>query len=290
MKGIVLQDILYLGPPGTNTHMAAEIFIKTQQLKHINLIPKRTIKSIIADVDNNPDLAGIIPIENSIEGFVRETFDNIIRTKDKNVVISKEMIIPIKHCLISKAEDFSSIKTIISHPQAIAQCQKFIMNNFGDGVKIVNAPSTSDAVVSLLEKDVSYAAIGNEKAAEFYNVPIRSYDISDEDDNKTRFVFISRACPSPSGHDKTSIVFSADDKPGSLVKILEVFGKEDVNLSYLESRPAKKDLGQFGPYIFFADCDVHCEDEKFKKVLCEIKPFIGFYRFIGSYPAGSITG
>ena len=279
-----MQNILYLGPVGTNSHMAAEEFIKVEKIEDAKLIPCGTIKSIIQEIDQNSDLTAIVPIENSIEGVVRETLDNVIRTKDRSVVISKEMIVPIHHCLISKARDISAIKTIISHPQAIAQCQGFILKTFGDGIKVMNAPSTSDAVVSLLERDENFAAIGNAKAAEFYGIPVLKSNINDEDDNKTRFVYLSRKQGKKTGKDKTSIVFSTDNKPGALVRILDVFRKEDVNLSYIDSRPSKRDLKEYGPYIFFVDCDIHCSDEKFQKVLFEIKPFITFYRCIGSYP------
>ena len=129
------------------------------------------------------------------------------------------MVFPIHHCLISKAKDISAIKTIISHPQAIAQCRGFILKTFGDGIKVMNAPSTSDAVVSLIEKDGTFAAIGNAKAAEFYGIPVLKSNINDEDDNKTRFVYLSRNLVQPTGRDKTSIVFSTDNKPGALVKI-----------------------------------------------------------------------
>lgn len=279
-----MQDILYFGPAGTNTHMAAKKFVEAEKIKDANLIPKRTIKTVISEIDQNPELIGIVPIENSTEGMVRETLDNIIRTKDQNVVISKEMVFSINNSLISKAKDFSSIKTIISHPQPIAQCQKFISKNFGDNIKLVNSSSTADAVISLLDKDDSFAAIGNDIAAEFYSMPVLASNISDEDDNKTRFVCVSRNRPAESGKDKTSIVFSTDNKPGALVRILEVFRDAQINLSYIDSRPSKRDLRECGPYIFFADCDIHCENEKFKSVLKKIQPLITFYRFIGSFP------
>ena len=278
-----MHNILYLGPVGTNSHMAAEEFVKKEKIKDAKLIPYGTIKSIIREIDQKPSLTAIVPIENSIEGVVRETLDNVIRTKDKSVVISKEIIFPIHHCLISKANDISTIKTIISHPQAIAQCQGFILKTFGDDIKIVNAPSTSDAVMSILEKDNTFAAIGNKKAAEFYGIPILFFNINDEDDNKTRFVYLSREISKPTGKDKTSIVFSTDNKPGALVRILDVFRQENVNLSYIDSRPSKIDLKEYGPYIFFADCEIHCSDEKFRRVIGKIKPFITFYRCIGAY-------
>ncbi len=276
-----MQNILYLGPQASNSYIAAEKFVELENLENINLIPKGSIKNIIDAVDENQDLIAVVPIENSIEGIVRETMDNLIRTADESVVISRELILPISNCLISKAKEISQIKTIVSHPQAIAQCHGFISKFFHDDVKIINSSSTSDAVKSLIEQDETFAAIANAKAAEYYSIPVLEKSISDDKDNKTRFVCLSRQQKNKTDNDKTSLVFATDNKPGALVEALKIFQDLEINLSYIDSRPSKKN---FGTYTFFVDCEVHSEDEKFKEALNRLRKTITFYRFLGSFP------
>ena len=270
-----MERILFFGPHGSNTQIAAEKLVDANCLEAVSSI--RTIIELIAQ---NLCVAGVVPIENSIEGTVRETIDCLIRTKDKSVQIIKEIVLPIEHCLITKATDFAQIKKIYSHPQALAQCNGFINKNFPTA-EVIAAPNTAEAVKIISQKDESFAAIANKKAAELYGVPVLAQKISDEADNQTRFVLIGRGESLKTGKDKSSFVFTTINKPGALADAMMVFKKYNINLSHIDSRPSKK---QFGAYSFFIECDAHIEDESLKSAIEEIEPLTSFIRFLGAYP------
>lgn len=284
-----LLNVIYLGPPGSYTEIAAENFIcglskKEPTRFNFNKIPKASILQVINTVDNDNESMGIVPVENSIEGIVRETVDNIVKTSSE-IVITGEVIVPISHCLISKSEDISKIDKVLSKAEAIAQCRNFLGSALKENVEKISASSTSEAVRQLIELPDNYAAIGNTKAAEIYGLKVIAKNINDEKDNLTRFVSLGVKIPEKTGNDKTSVAFSACNKPGALLEILTVFKENNINLSYIESRPDKK---IFGDYVFFADFDGHTEDPEVRKTIDKITPLIHFYRFLGSYPKGNI--
>lgn len=281
------QNIIYLGPAGSYTEIAAENFmdIYTSESSQYNKILKSSILQVIESVDNNSGDIGVIPIENSIEGIVRETLDNLARTTSR-VMITGEIIVPISHCLISKEDDLSKIDKIISKPEAIAQCRYFIASNLKDNTEKISATSTSEAVRQLIELPEHYAAIGTSKAAEIYGLKIIAKNINDEKDNFTRFVSLGSKVTERTGNDKTSIALTAHNQPGSLVDILSVFKENNLNLSYIESRPSKK---VFGDYTFFMDFEGHIEDAGVQKTIGKIAPLVSYYRFLGSYPKGNIV-
>lgn len=275
-------EIIYLGPAGTYTEIAAESLLA--QDKNFSKTPKASILQVIEAVDNNNGNIGVVPIENAIEGIVRETVDNLVKTTSR-VMITGEILVPISHCLISKSSDISKIDKIISKPEAIAQCRYFIANNIKDTVEKLAATSTSEAVRQLAELPENYAAIGTFKAAEIYGLKILARNINDEKDNLTRFVSLGAKVPTQTGSDKTSIALSVHNQAGSLVDILSVFKDNNLSLSYIESRPSKK---VFGDYTFFIDFEGHIEDESVQRTIGKIAPLVSFYRFLGSYPKGTV--
>jgi len=277
------KNLIYLGPEGSYTEIAAEGMLQLLKEKNnfsFNKIMKPQIVQVIESVDNNNGDVGVVPIENSIEGIVRETLDTLARTTTR-VMITGEIIVPIAHCLISKGNDIKKIDKIISKPEALGQCQYYISSYMNDNVEKLSSTSTSEAVKSLRELPENYAAIGTAKAAEIYGMNIIATNINDEKDNLTRFVSLGAKVTKQTGADKTSIAFSSHNQPGSLVDILNVFKENDINLSYIESRPSKK---VFGDYTFFIDFEGHIEDERVKKAIGKIAPLVNFYRFLGSYP------
>ncbi len=278
-----IPDLIYLGPEGTYTEAAAQSFMESLGIGVFNRNIKKSIISVIKSIDNSNNSIGIVPIENSIEGIVRETIDNLIRTAS-NVVITGEIIIPVSHCLISKNDNAGEINKIISMPQALAQCRNFLETNYPD-VEKIPAKSTSEAVRQLSELPGNYAAIGSSRAAEIYRFNILFSGINDEKDNVTRFVSLGSSIPSPTGKDKTSIAVSITNKPGALVDILLAFKENNINLSYIESRPSRKTLGD---YTFFIDFEGHIKDESIQQAIEKIMPFVKFYRFLGSYPGGKL--
>lgn len=274
-----VQTVAYLGPGGSYTEMAKDMFCEKYALS-ASQEPMKTIKSVLEFVDENPNTIGILPIENSIEGAVRETIDNLIRTKNTNIRILSEMVMPIHHCLLSKTTELYSITGVISHPQALAQCQNYIHNNLPRNLHIIEAASTAEAAKKLEEYNLTYAAIGSEKTAEIYNLNILACNINDEPDNKTRFAIIGDFETPKTQSDNTTLAFSTENKPGALLEILQIFHDHEINLSYIDSRPSKT---KFGEYTFFVDFDGHISDEKTAKVLEEVKSRTHYYRLVGSY-------
>lgn len=273
------EQVAYLGPGGSYTEMAKDIFCQKYEL-HIYQEPMKTIKSVLEFVDETPNSIGILPIENSVEGAVRSTIDNLIRTKNENIKILSEFVMPIKHCLLSRTTELYSITGLISHPQAIAQCQNFIHNEMSKHLNILEVASTAEAARSLQDYNLTYAAIGSEKTAELYNLNILKENINDDPDNKTRFALIGDFETPKTENDNTTLAFSTENKPGALLNILQIFHDYEINLSYIDSRPSKT---KFGEYTFFVDFDGHISNEKIKKVLAEIKNHTHYYRLVGSY-------
>jgi len=274
-----LKKIVYLGPKGSYTEIAAKTILSDGKFEKFFHKIHNSIINVIKDVNENPNYTGILPIENSIEGIVRETIDNLLKTRN-DLYITKEIIIPISHCLISKSKNINDIKKIMSIGQAIAQCSHYLASNFSNA-ELITTSSTSEAVRLLEEFPDDYAAIGNSLAAELYGFNILARKINDIQENKTRFVSLDSFIPISTGNDKTSIAFTASNEPGSLVNILLRFKESSLNLSYIESRPSKN---VFGNYTFFIDFDGHIEDENVKETIDKITPLVSSYKFLGSYP------
>lgn len=274
-----IEAIAYLGPGGSYTEMAKDIFCQKYGLDAYHL-PMKNIKSVLEYIDENPTTVGVLPVENSIEGAVRESIDNLIRTKNPNIRILSETVIPINHCLLSRTTEFYSISGVISHPQALAQCQNFIHNELPRNLDIIEVASTAEAAKNLQNYNLTYAAIGSEKTAEIYNLNILKSNINDDADNKTRFALIGDFETPKTKNDNSTLAFSTENKPGALLEILKIFQDYGINLSYIDSRPSKV---KFGEYTFFVDFDGHVSEEKIIKVLEIIKKSTKYYRLVGSY-------
>ncbi|MEW5820984.1 MAG: prephenate dehydratase [Cyanobacteriota bacterium] len=277
-----MKQVHFLGPVGSYCEIATNKFIESLNLKVADkdLIPCTTISGVIDNVDTLNNIVGVVPVENSIEGSVRETLDKLVISSSK-VMIVAETVIKISHCLITRAKKYDEIQTIISHPQGLAQCQNFINRNFPSGVEKQPSTSTSEAVKLITDKDNTYAAISTRIAAEIYNIPILSETINDQPENYTKFALLNDQIPEPSNNDQTSIAISLRNKPGALVEILKPFAENSINLCRIESRPSKKNLGD---YVFFIDFNGHIQDSKVKSTIGNIAPYVDSYRFLGSYP------
>lgn len=279
MNIFTAENLYYLGPNGTYAEQAMKHFVKTYGISVKNTIPLTPITAIIRAVDNNKNSIAVLPIENSIEGIVRETIDNLIKINDEKLKISAETIIPINHCLMSTASDITEIKHVFSHPQALGQCSGYICENLKN-CDVTETCSTSEAAKLAKEKGSEYAAIASKNAAGIFNLNVLAEQINDEKDNKTRFILLSRCLPDATGMDKTSLFFAVKNEPGSLVKVLSVFHKHNINLIYLESRPSKKKMGE---YNFCVDLEGHITDKNIAAAVKDIESITNKIIFTGSY-------
>lgn len=264
------MKIGYLGPVGSYSYEAAQKYKKEED----ELKESKTIEKVISSLENDAIDICIVPLENAIHGAVVDTMDTILENKDINII--DEIVLDVHHMLMSKTKD-STIAKIYSHSQALEQCRTYLNENFAD-VEKIPVSSTSYAA-SLAQKESDTACICNEICKDLYGLEIVSDNIQDIKDNKTRFIVLSKSKNSRETK-KTSIVFSTKDEPGALYKILGMFSIAEINLTKIESRPAKTKLGD---YIFFVDLEGDEKNEKIKLTLANIANYCDEFRILGSY-------
>jgi len=268
--------LAYLGPRGTFSEEALVRYLGDRQA---NVIPLATIPDVIKAVRDGHVDEAIVPLENSLEGTVNVALDMLVKAVEVN--IRQEIIIPIRHHLLIKpGVKKEEIKTIISHPQALAQCRHYLSENL-PGVAVRESQSTGEAAREVAGGPPGWAAVSNERAAILYKLSILDGDIQDCSDNSTRFVVLSRGETQPTGNDLTSIVFAAPHRPGGLFGILEEFASRNLNLTKIESRPAKKTLGE---YLFFVDLEGHRSEPRVQEALEAVAGATDLFRVLGSYP------
>lgn len=270
-----------LGPQGTFSEEASLEYYRGEG--EIVFFPSNSL--VVEAVATLQVPEGFVAYENSAEGSINETINGIL--KYSTLRIKGEYIFPVNHQLLALREILpTGIKTLISHPQAIAQCREFIHHYLAQGVDIEEVTSTSKAIERLKShSDIdTTAAIGSLRAAKLHHLHVLRKNIQDSDGNVTRFIVIALADnPKPTGKDKTSIIFTCEqDTPGSLVRVLKVLGDLGINMSKIESRPTRKSLGE---YHFFVDFGGHRENPIIAKVLEEIAAQTLALRVLGSYPA-----
>jgi chorismate mutase/prephenate dehydratase len=272
-------SVAYLGPKGTFCEQAAKKYFS---LDPVILTPCPSIGTVFDVLEKGQTDYGIVPVENSLDGSVRLTLDLLLKTK---MMVSGEVEYRIIHNLIVKSgTQLNEIKVIISHPQALAQCRLFLEKKLPQAqLKEVN--STARAV-ELLNQMNKAGAIGAEIAAKNKEMQILARNIEDNPNNFTRFFILSNRDKQPTGRDKTSLIFSVKDTPGSLYNILKVFAVENINLTKIESRPER---GKPWKYIFYLDFEGHRNEAKNRSALDNIEKQCIFVKVLGSYPRSSLS-
>ncbi|HEU5361183.1 MAG TPA: prephenate dehydratase [Candidatus Deferrimicrobiaceae bacterium] len=265
-------SVAFLGPRATFTHLAC--------LKHFgesaDYVAQINVSEVFdAVVRGNADF-GVVPIENSSEGIVSNTLDMFV---DHNLLISGEILIEVAHDLLSVTGDIEHVKKVYSHPHAIAQCRTWLERNLKH-VAVFDVESTARAAELAID-DPSAAAIAGEAAAKIYGLKCIRKRIQDNTNNVTRFIIIGRIAPERTGHDKTSVLFSARDEVGALYLMLEPFARHRINLTKIESRPVKKKAWE---YLFFLDMEGHLTDDPVARALDELRMRASYLKILGSYP------
>jgi prephenate dehydratase len=280
-------SIAFLGPRGTFTEEA----LRSQPgAEAADLRPMRSFVHVLDAVARGEVDLGFVAMENSIEGTVAITMDQLVFTQE--LIIVGEVVRPVTQNLIGQAgTSLRDIKRVVSFPHATGQCRAWLSVNLPE-VEEVAATSTAEAVRQVAEEaDGATAAIGTALAASLYGLEVLVPEIADHDGNSTRFVLVARpeaGIPAPTGHDKTSVVcFQSADRPGSLHGILGQFSARDINLVKLESRPTKTTLGD---YCFIIDFEGHVADEVVADCLRDLHASLRSLKFLGSYPAAGEQG
>ncbi|MBO8141076.1 MAG: prephenate dehydratase [Firmicutes bacterium] len=276
----------FLGPRGTFSEEAARKHLAQAGLD-AELIPYRGIPDLLAAVERAELDWAVVPAENSIEGSVAVTLDTLAH--DVDVAIAGEIVLAVRHhLLVRRGHEGWPIHTVVSHPQALAQCRRYLQARL-PGVSVQAAFSTAEAARLAGEsEEPGLAAIGNSLCADLYGLAVLDSDIQDFPGNATRFFVAGRADRPRTGQDKTSVVFAfAADRPGNLYRALGEFARRNINLTKLESRPAKQLLGD---YIFFADLEGHRADPAVAGALEGLRRQCAYVKVLGSYPRADYAG
>ena len=261
----------YLGPKGTFSY---EICKKSYD-DYIEKIPYKTIKETILALDDDEVDEVIVPVENSLQGCVTETLD--VLTQNRSINIKSEKILKIKQNLMANDfYDLDKIKEVYSHPQAIAQCRNYIENSLKNAT-IVEVSSTALAAKEVINKPHS-ACIGSIDCKDEYNLKLLEKDIQDNHFNETRFWILGKNLPEVSNAKQLTMIFTTANKPGALYKALSIFDKYNLNLTKIESRPAKTKLGE---YYFWIDIEI--DGKNYIPAISELEEIVGFYRILGEY-------
>ncbi len=275
MRNIEKLNIAFQGEHGAYGEMAVLKFFPNSKP-----IPSKTFYDVFEKLIKNKVDYAVVPIENSIEGSINETYDLL---KTYQIHIIGEVFQFVSHCfIINRNCNLRKIKKIYSHPQALAQCRRF-------WIKRYEAHPTYDTAGAVkIIKELNYydaGAIASKRAGELYDMEIVKEGIQDNRNNFTRFLVLSKKSNvKRSGNDKTSIIFSINHSPGSLFGILEEFAKRNLNLTKIESRPTKEKLWE---YYFFVDFEGHLKEKTVAEMLKVLKCKCNFLKVLGSYQIAS---
>lgn len=266
-------DVGFQGEPGAYSQEAAVSFFGPT----VEAGPFDTLEEVFKAVEDGALPHGIVPVENSQVGSITRCYDLLL---DSNVMVSGETLVRVTHCLIANpGVPLEDIKRVYSHPQALGQCQSYLRQL---DVEVVPAYDTAGSVRMIKEERMlDGAAIASARAAEIYEMNILAREIEDNHNNTTRFFVLSKQDSTPTGDDKTSIVFMLQHRPGTLYEALRVFAERGINLTKIESRPTRQKPWE---YNFYLDFEGHRQDRMIGEALEKLRPLTLFLKVLGSYP------
>jgi chorismate mutase/prephenate dehydratase len=264
--------VAYLGPEHTYSHEAARGAFGGS----VEFAPHPSFAAVFQEVQNGRADFGVVPIENSTEGQVKEVLDLLI---DTPLVIISEILQPVRHVLMSRDGDPLKVRRILSHQQSLGQCRVYLSSNFAD--RELEAVASNALAAQRAAQDESLGAIASRAAAEAYGLRVIAENIQDLAQNTTRFLVIGTRAMGKSGRDKTTILFAVPDKIGALNTALNLFAKSKINISKIESRPLR---GRSWEYLFFVDLEGHRDDPRVQRALGALKDRTLFLKVAGSYP------
>lgn len=266
--------VAYLGPPGTFTELAALKQFGSQ----VELVPQPDFASIFEAVGRGVTKFGVVPIENSTDGTIREVLDLLARTR---LTIVGETYVDVHHCLLTHGA-LAEVTTVYSKQTALEQCRVWLGVNLPRAERIAVASTAKGA--ELAAKDPTAAAIAPALAAEVYGLPMLASNIEDRTDNRTRFFSLGFRMPEPTGNDKTSLLLALQHRPGALVEALTVMRDCELNLTMIESRPSPSAVFE---YLFFMDFEGHRVDDRVSRALDLLGQSALMVQVLGSYPRAS---
>lgn len=267
-----VMRVAYLGPAGTYSEQAVRALFGHR----VELMPCVTLDEAVREAEAGSVDCALLPVENSTEGTVGRTLDILLRTPLK---ISAEVSLPIHHSLLHKTGERQMVKKISAHPQALAQCHRWLDENFANAERLPVASNGHAA--KLAAEDPSIAAIAGQIAGERYGLTAIADRIEDDPNNRTRFAVLGPFEPSACGVDQTSLILSVPDKAGAMLSLIEPFARHGVSMKRFESRPARQSAWE---YYFYVDLVGHRNDSNVALALAEIRERAAFFKDLGSYP------
>ena len=273
------NEVICLGMGGSYSEIAKDKLFKTHDL-YLYQRSLNSIKECLEYVDEFSNAIAILPVETSYKGIIRETIDNLIMTKNQNIQILAETIIPVNDCILSKTTEFYSIMGLIANPNALGKCKRFVKEEMPRQLNVVMADNMDESARLLNNYNLTYSIIGTQKTAELYNLNVLKEHIEDDKDNNRRFIVIGDGSTKSTGNDKTSIVIFLDDKQGALMDIVQVFVKYHVNITHINSKMMNNRKEE---QAVFMDFDGHKNDENIQHLLRDLEPNCKSIRVIGSY-------
>ena len=264
------NEVICLGMGGSYSEIAKDELFKKYDL-YLYQRSLNSIKECIEYVDEFSNAIAIVPAETSYKGIIRETMDNLIMTKNQNIQILAETVVPVNDCILSKTTEFYSIMGLIANPNALAKSKKFVKEEMPRQLFFVMAESMDESARLLNNYNLTYSIIGTKKTADLYNLNILKEHIEDDKNNNRRFIVIGDGDTQPTGNDKTSIVVFINDKQGALMELIQVFVKYHINMTQINSKMMNNCSDE---QAIFIDFDGHKED---------LKQYCKIIRVIGSY-------
>ncbi len=268
--------VAYLGPSGTFTETAA-----FKQFGHgVSAVACHSIAEVFREVEVKACDFGVVPVENSLEGVVNNTLDSFVETPLK---ICGELELPIHHQLLSNAEADTQIQRVYGHQQALAQCRAWLDTHLAQADRV--AVSSNGEAARRAAEESATAAIAGTAAGDIYALNNLAANIEDDPSNTTRFLVIGYDVIAASGKDKTSVLFSTENKPGALHYALSAFAEAGISLTRIESRPAR---GLMWEYLFFVDIEGHAAEDSVARALAELEGRSAMTKLLGSYPCAVV--
>jgi chorismate mutase/prephenate dehydratase len=269
--------VSYLGPEGTFSEQA----VRKHFGRAVEALPAASVDEAFRRCESGAAQFTVVPVENSTEGAVGRTLDLLIATPLR---ICGEIELRVQQNLMSRAEKISAVNKIYSHAQSLAQCNGWLSQNL-PGVERVPVTSNAEAA-RRAAGEPGAAAIAGEAAAERYQLGVLARAIEDDPNNTTRFLVLGSLEAGPTGRDRTSLVMSAENKPGAVHALLTPLAQHRVSMTRIESRPARA-RSALWEYVFFIDVEGHQKDEPLARALGELKRLAPYLKILGSYPAAN---
>lgn len=270
------MKVAYLGPEGSYSHTS--VLKQFGSFAHPYAVS--SIEEVFKAVENGEVHYGMVPVENSNEGVVKQTQNVLIST---TLQVTGEVELPIHHCLLASTNKIEKIKKVIAHPQALGQCENWLKNNMPT-IELESVASNALAA-KMASDDKEIAAIASEQASNLYGLNILEKHIEDQQDNTTKFWVVGKEKTLPSGQDKTAMIISVPNKSGSLINVMNSFAKRNISMTRIISVPSKEitDNAKWD-YLFFIDIDGHQQDKEVNIAINEVQENSTYCKLLGSFP------